>query len=54
MQRKKLFKCFVSLQFLQTKKKIDINLHQKELLGCFYEDIKMCSSQKVLNFYTSN
>ena len=62
MQREKLFKCLVSLQFLNTrthththtKKKYVVNLYQKELLVCFPEDIKMWPSHNVLNWYTSN
>ena len=55
MQREKLFKCLVSLQFLHTKKiKSIVNLYQEEFLECFSEDIKMWSSHNVLNWYTSN
>ena len=36
------------------KNKSFVNLHQKELLGCFSEDIKMWPSLNVLNWYTSN
>ena len=55
MQREKLFKYFVSLQFLHTHtKKSVLNVYQKELLGCLSEDIKMWPSHNVLNWYTSN
>ena len=55
MQREKLFKCLVSLQFLHPKKiKSIVNLYQEEFLECFSEDIKMWSSHNVLNWYTSN
>ena len=41
--------------FTQTQKnKFIVNLYQKELLGCFSEDIKMWPSHNVLNWYTSN
>ena len=51
MQRKKLFKCLVSFQFLHkhTKKSI-ANLYQKEMLGCFSEDIKMWPFHNLLNW----
>ena len=50
-QREKLFKCLVSFLFLHKHKKNKsiVNLYQKELLGYFSEDIKMCPSHKVFN-----
>ena len=41
--------------FKQTQKnKSIVNLYQKELLGCFSEDIKMWPSHNLLNWLTSN
>ena len=59
MQREKLFKCLVSLQFLNTHThthtKLYVgNLCQKELVVCFPEDIKMRPSHNLMNWYTSN
>ena len=54
MQREILFECLVSLQILHKKNESFVYLYQKELLGCFSEDIKMCPSNNVLNWYTSN
>ena len=56
MQQEKLFKCLVSLQFFShiQKNKSIVNLYQKELLGCFSEDIKRWPSHNMLNWYTSN
>ena len=54
MQREKLFKCLMSLQFLHTHKNSIVNLYQKELFVCFSEDIKVWPSHNLLNWYTSN
>ena len=56
MQREKLFKCLVSLQFLHTKQKNKyiVNLYQKELFGCFSEDMKMWPSHNVWNWCTQD
>ena len=53
MQQEKLFKCLVTLPFLHKKKSIAY-LYQKELLGCFSEDIKIGQSHNLLNWHTSN
>ena len=52
MQREKLFKCLVSFQFLHKhqKNKSIVNLYQKQLLGCFSEEIKMWPSHNLLNW----
>ena len=56
MQRENLFKYLVSLLFLHkhTKNKSIVNLYQKELLGYFFEDIKVWPSHNVFNWETSN
>ena len=55
IQLEKLFKCLGTSQFSHTKKNESIvNLYEKELLGCFSEDIKMWTSHNVLNWHTSN
>ena len=55
VQREKYSNIRAFSVFTQThKNKSIVNLYQKELLGCFSEDIKTWPSHNVLNWWTSN
>ena len=53
-ETRKIIQLFSVFTVFSHKKKSIVNLYQKELLGCFSEDIKTWPSHNVLNWYTSN